>query len=59
MFFLMEVSSATIQPALYPTAMSGSWNTGLAMPTDNFAIAMHMVLNYFLPKLPIEFEGPR
>jgi hypothetical protein len=57
-FFLVEVSGDNSNRIV---SYSNEWfmEHGLAMPTDNFGIAMHMVFNYLLPKLPVEFKGPQ
>ena len=57
-FFLIEISADNSNRIV---SYSNEWfmEHGIAMPTDNFAIALHMALNYLLPKVPIDYEGPK
>ena len=57
-YFMMEVSGDNSSRVV---SYHNEWlmEHGVAMPTENLTVALHMVLNYFLPKMPFDYSGPK
>lgn len=57
-YFMIEVSGDNSSRVV---SYHNEWlmEHGVAMPTENLTVALHMVLNYFLPKMPFDYSGPK